>query len=99
MTLRAMLLALALCAAVPPATAGYVYRWTENGVDHYSDIERSGAERVWVPDDAKSSGSAGPRAPSASADPAAALQDPKSPEFLKMRCDQKSKQLEQFSNA
>ena len=99
MTLRAMLVAFVLCTAIPPALGGYVYRWTEDGVEHFSDVERSGAERLWVPDDARSPVGAGTRGPSASADPAAALKDPKSPEFLQARCDQRSKLLEQLTNA
>lgn len=92
-----MLLAFALCAAIPPADARYVYRWSENGVDHYSDIEHEGAERVWVPDDAKAQGSAGSeRGAESPQDP---LKDPKSPEFRKMRCDQKQTQLRQYEGA
>jgi hypothetical protein len=99
--MRTTLVALALCAVVSSADARYVYRWSENGVDHYSDVERAGAERIWVSDDGKS-GSHGPAkaAPAeAEPDPAAALKDPKSPEFKKMRCEQRSAQLKQFEGA
>lgn len=99
MTLRAMLVAFALCTAVPPVLAGYVYRWTEDGVEHFSDVERAGAERIWVPDEARSPVGAGARAPSASADPTAALKDPNSPEFRQVRCDQRSKLLAQLTSA
>jgi hypothetical protein len=43
------LIALALCLAVAPLAAQEIYRWVdENGVVHYSDQPREGAERVQV---------------------------------------------------
>ncbi|HKY91388.1 MAG TPA: hypothetical protein VJM11_10130 [Nevskiaceae bacterium] len=94
-----MLLALALCAATATVDARYVYRWSENGVDHYSDVEHPGAERVWV-DDAKAQNRSGSGAPRAAGAPAGdPLQDPTSPEFRQMRCDQKQGQLKQYESA
>lgn len=98
--MRRTFVVLALCAVVSSADARYVYRWSENGVDHYSDVERAGAERIWVSDDGKGGRGPAKAAPEAAApDPAAALKDPKSPEFKKMRCDQRSAQLKQFEGA
>lgn len=91
-----MLVALALCSVLTVADARMVWRWTENGVDHYSDVEHPGAERVWLPDDARSKGGGPPRP---AAPPANPQQDPGSDEFRQARCDQKKAQLQQYEEA